>query len=254
MVQVRKTDPLYPDDISELRINFFSGTYVTVPLGEGLLNFCYADFDAAFEKCNPGYLRFIDDPTSAPNLDRKNFSGRREAVVRAFELYEQVFPTLSDAFYTSLYTAIFPPLFMKKTERAVEFYRQYLRILQAEFLELIEFCFDTDFHPGVLKKLYPSERYSLWCRINERSSSYKRYETFQAASFAPHGTKMPYGLSWEELDEIVRQEIVLTEEQKAFAKEYGIEEYELEAAYHYPCFIASSYEVSSVRDILLPCG
>ena len=32
MVQVRKTDPLYPDDISELRINYFSGTYVTVPL------------------------------------------------------------------------------------------------------------------------------------------------------------------------------------------------------------------------------
>ncbi|MBD5169560.1 MAG: hypothetical protein HDT20_05520 [Oscillibacter sp.] len=249
-VQVRKTDPLYPDDISELRINFFSGTYVTVPLGEGLINFCYADFDAAFEKCNPGYLRFIDDPASAPNLDRKNFSGRREAVVRAFELYEQVFPTLSEAFYTSLYTAIFPPLFMKKTERAVEFYQQYLRILQAEFLELIEFCFDTDFHPGVLKKLYPSERYSLWCRINERSSSYKRYETFQAASFAPHGTKMPYGLSWEELDEIVQQEIVLTEEQKAFAKEYEIEEYELEAAYRCPCFISSSYECSSVRDIL----
>ena len=249
-IQVRKLEPLYPGDISELRINYFSGTYVTVPLGEGLINFCYADFDAAFEKCKPEYLRFIHDSKSAPDLDRKKFSGNREAVIRSFELHEQLFPTLSEVFYASLYTIIFPPLFMKKTERAVEFYRQYLRILQTEFLELIEFCFDKDFRPGVLGKLYPSERYCLWCKIRERSLSYKRYETFQADSFAPHGTEMPYGLSWAVLDEYFQQEIVLTEEQKAFAKEYGIEEYELEAAYHYPCFIASSYEVSSVRDIL----
>ena len=249
-IQVRKLEPLYPGDISELRINYFSGTYVTVPLGEGLINFCYADFDAAFEKCKPEYLRFIHDSKSAPDLDRKKFSGNREAVIRSFELHEQLFPTLSEVFYASLYTIIFPPLFMKKTERAVEFYRQYLRILQTEFLELIEFCFDKDFRPGVLGKLYPSERYCLWCKIRERSPSYKRYETFQADSFAPHGTEMPYGLSWAVLDEYFQQEIVLTEEQKAFAKEYGIEEYELEAAYHYPCFISSSYAVSSVRDIL----
>ena len=249
-IQVRKLEPLYPGDISELRINYFSGTYVTVPLGEGLINFCYADFDAAFEKCKPEYLRFIHDSKSAPDLDRKKFSGNREAVIRSFELHEQLFPTLSEVFYASLYTIIFPPLFMKKTERAVEFYRQYLRILQTEFLELIEFCFDKDFRPGVLGKLYPSERYCLWCKIRERSLSYKRYETFQADSFAPHGTEMPYGLSWAVLDEYFQQEIVLTEEQKAFAKEYGIEEYELEAAYHYPCFISSSYEVSSVRDFL----
>ena len=89
----------------------------------------------------------------------KKFSGNREAVIRSFELHEQLFPTLSEVFYASLYTIIFPPLFMKKTERAVEFYRQYLRILQTEFLELIEFCFDKDFRPGVLGKLYPSPHY-----------------------------------------------------------------------------------------------
>lgn len=109
---------------------------MTVPLGEGLLNFCNADFDTAFERCMPAYLRFINDPQSAPDLDRKKIDGNREAVVRAFE---QVFPAMSEVFYTSLYTAIFPPLFLKKTEYAVDFYRNYLRLLQAEFLELIEF-------------------------------------------------------------------------------------------------------------------
>lgn len=72
--RVREAMPIYPGDISEIRINYFSGTSVTVPLGEGLLNFCYADFDTAFERCMPAYLRFISDPASAPDLDRKRLA------------------------------------------------------------------------------------------------------------------------------------------------------------------------------------
>ena len=249
-VQMREAESIYPGDISEIRINYFSGTSVILPLGEGLQNFCYADFDAAFEECMAAYLRFIHDPESAPDLDRRKVGGNREAVIRAFELYEQAFPTLSKVFYSSLYSAIFPPLFMRKTERAVDFHRNYLRVLQTEFLELIEFCFDKDFRPGVLGSLYPSERYSLWCKIRERSPSCKRQETFDSNSFKTRGTKRPYGLSWEELDAIFQREIVLTEEQKAFAKEFGIEECELEGAYHYPSFVASYYDCSTVRDML----
>ena len=248
--RVREAMPVYPGDISETRINYFSGTSVTVPLGEGLLNFCNADFDTAFERSMPAYLRFITDPESAPDLDRKKIGGNREAMVRAFELYEQVFPTMSEVFYASLYTAIFPPLFIKKTERAVDFYRNYLRLLQTEFLELVEFCFDKDFRPGVLSSLYPSERYSLWCKIRGRSPTYRRKETFDPCSFNPRGTKRPYGLSWEELDASFQREIVLTEEQKMFAKEYGIKECELEAAYRCPSFVAAYYDCSTVRDML----
>ena len=81
-VQVREAASVYPGDISEAKINYFSGTVVTMPLGEGLLNFCYADFDAAFEKCMAAYLRFIHDPESAPDLGREKIGGNREAVVR----------------------------------------------------------------------------------------------------------------------------------------------------------------------------
>ena len=250
MFRVKEVVPFYPGDISETKINYFSGTTVTVPLGEGLLNFCYADFATAFERCIPVYLRFIKNPASAPDLNGRKTWGNREAVIRAFELYEQMFPTLSEVFYSSLYTAIFPPLFMKKTERAVEFYREYLRVLQEEFLELIAFCFDRDFRPDVLGSLYPSERYSLWCRIRKRPTQTKRKETFEADSFTPHGTRRPYGLSWDELDAAVQREIILTDEQKAFAKEFGIEECELEARYHYPSFIGTSYDCSTIRDML----
>lgn len=142
VIQVREAAPIYPGDISETRINYFSGTSATVPLGEGLLHFCYADFDSAFERCMPACLHCISDPESAPDLDKKKINGGREAAIRTFELYEQMFPTLNEVFYSSLYTAIFPPLFMKKTECAIAFYRKYLHLLQTEFLELIEFCFD----------------------------------------------------------------------------------------------------------------
>lgn len=248
--QVREAEPLYPGDISEVTINYFSGTTVIVPLGEGILNFCYADFDTAFARCMPDYLRFIGNPASAPDLIRKKIGGNREAVIRAFELYEQMFPTLSEVFYSSFYTAIFPPLLMRKTEHAIAFYREYLHLLQEEFLELIAFCFDRDFRPGVLGSLRPSERYSLWCKIRKRPTRTKRQETFEADSFSPHGTKRPYGLSWEELDAAFQREITLTEEQKAFAKEFGIEECELEARYHYPSFVGTFYECSTVRDML----
>lgn len=157
---------------------------------------------------------------------------------------------MNEVFYSSLYTAIFPPLFMKKTECAIAFYRKYLHLLQTEFLELIEFCFDKDFRPGVLSSLYPSERYSLWCKIKERSPSCKRQETFDACSFDPHGTKRPYGLPWEELDASVQRKIVLTDEQKAFVRKFEIEEYDLEAAYRYPSFVASYYDCATVRDML----
>ena len=48
---VREPTPLYPYSSSERKINAFSRTEIRIPLGEGLLNFCYADFDAAFAHC-----------------------------------------------------------------------------------------------------------------------------------------------------------------------------------------------------------
>lgn len=158
--QVQPPNPLYPHDVSERKINAFSGTEITVPLGEGLLNFCYADFGSAFEHCAPMHrerIQSVDGP--------EKIRSAQEGVIHIYELYAEVFTALSEVFYSSIYTASFPPQFTRKTERALDYYRQYLLRLQAEFLELIEFCLDKEYRPEVLGQLYPSERYSLWCRI-----------------------------------------------------------------------------------------
>ena len=71
--EVRTPPPLYPYSSSERKTNTFSGTEVSVPLGEGLLNFCYADFDSAFEHCTPAYRELaqsVDAPARSATRKR----------------------------------------------------------------------------------------------------------------------------------------------------------------------------------------
>ena len=127
------------------KTNAFSGTTVVVPLGEGILNFCYADFKSAFDRCAAVYqelTRTADDPKKIHRIE--------EGVIHLYELYAEVFPTLSEVFYSSIYTAAFPPQFTRKAEKAFTYYQQYLSLLQSEFLELIEFCLDKNYRPKVL--------------------------------------------------------------------------------------------------------
>ena len=185
---VNPPEPLYPYDASEQRINAFSGTTIVVPLGEGILNFCYADFSSAFENCRTAYRRLTQTNDTPPSI-----RSATEGVIHIFEQYEKLFPALSEVFYSSIYTAAFPPQFIRRTEKALEYYQQYLSHLQGEFLELLEFCLDKNYRPKVLGQLYPSERYSLLCRIKGLTSSQIRQETFQPDSYDPHGTTMPFG-------------------------------------------------------------
>ena len=240
---VNPPEPLYPHDASEQRINAFSGTTIVVPLGEGILNFCYADFNSAFAHCETAYRQLAQANDTPPTIH-----STAEGVIHIFEQYEEIFSVLSEVFYSSIYTAAFPPQFARATEKALEYYRQYLSLLQAELLELLEFCLDKSFRPNVLGQLYPSERYSLWCRIKGLSSSHTHQETFQPDSYDPHGTTMPFGADLEKLD--TSEEVILTPEQKAFCQEYSLPKYELQMRYKIPCFISSSYTDSNLRDML----
>ena len=243
--EVRTPPPLYPHESSERMVNAFSGTEVSVPLGEGLLNFCYADFDSAFQHCTPAYQALTQSADTPAKI-----RSAEEGIVRLYELYAEIFPTLSEVFYASLYTACFPPQFTRKTQQALEYYRQYVSFLQSEFLELIEFCLDKDYKPGVLGALYPSERYALWCKIKGVTSDHIRQETFQADSYDPHGTVMPFGADFGDPDRPLNLEIPLTPEQKEFAREHDLPEHILQLHYVLHCFISTSYACENLQDIL----
>ena len=271
--------PFFGTGMDERVNNYFSGTRILVPLGEGILNFCYTDFHPAFEVGEPLYYFFskefrdrlrCNDPSAGKDElvqeIREQFNivpddlpdeppprqirNCTEDILDTYERYINVFSILNDVFYSSLYTAIFPPLFLKRTDYALWYYKQYIKLLQEEFLELIEFCFDERFHPEALGRLYPSERYGLWCRIKDRSSTSKRKEVFHAASRPNSGKAMPFGMPTDELIQRVQTSVTLTDAQKEFAKEYGLEEDSLAIYYRFPSFIHTAYECSTVRDML----
>ncbi len=108
--------PLYPYDSTERRINAFSGTTVVVPLGEEILNFCYADFASAFERCTAACQELAEHPDTSAKIE-----SAAEGVIHLYELYAEVFPVLSEALYSSIYTASFPPQFRQKTIEALTY-------------------------------------------------------------------------------------------------------------------------------------
>lgn len=89
--EVKPPDPLYPFGALERGTNAFSGTEISIPLGEGILNFCYADFNSAFERCAPA-LRKLTTTVDAP----AKIHSAEEGMIYLHELYVEVFTALSE--------------------------------------------------------------------------------------------------------------------------------------------------------------
>jgi len=84
----------------------------------------------------------------------------------------------SKFFYSSLYSTIFPPLFLKPDTKIRDYYISYLSNLQKEFINRIEFCLDEDFYPNILGKFTPAGRYMIYCDINKTTPLNTRTESF----------------------------------------------------------------------------
>lgn len=248
-----------PDETQPL-INPFSGARITIPLGVGILNFCYADFRGTFEK-NRNYLSAMNADAmndlgrllgkDAPDAHPLKIQNREDENDYLFECYNNAMLMLSDILYSSLYTTIFPPVLLQASLKAYNCYYTYLVQLQAEMLELIEFCFDADFYPEVLGNLYPSERYYLYNTIKKRGTCFERKEIFSVNLRSMSGDTMPFGMEQDELVKRITAPVsVMTEEHKAFAKQYSISEQNLKGRLHFPTFIYTTYECRSVFEML----
>ena len=274
---IEETAKFLPDDEDSAAVNVFSGTELTVPLGEGILNFCDTDFQRELERAKQFYFLFSEDfrdalrgetpelnehpaiqeyrellkidptkPTPAPEKIRN----KSENILNTFEHYTNTMLWLDDVLYSSLYTAVFPPVINQRTVRALEYYENYLNLLQTEFRELLEFCFDETFEPETLGRLCPTERYSLWCHIKDRPASFSRSEDFTVNSRRMSGSALPFGMPMEEFTERVRAHSELTDAQRAFAEKRKIDPEYLEACYRFPRFLRTSYSVKTLRDML----
>ena len=128
--------------------NSLSGAKVTFSLGQDMLDFLYFDI-----KKNLSALTFISLFHSDEAIQKLGGKVKESVSVKNRGEFEEIMTTAIERtmdahafFYTSLYTAAFPPCFLDFNEKNTAFYLKYLSVLRKEFLEKIEFCFDRDYY------------------------------------------------------------------------------------------------------------
>lgn len=71
--------------------------------------------------------------------------------------------------FGSTASAVFPPAIKKDSDLSDTMfdYFKYLKTLQAEYRDLLEFCFEKKFYPEVMGDMTPTARYYLYRKINK---------------------------------------------------------------------------------------
>lgn len=255
-----------PDSLSEPLINVFSGSDINLNYGEGILDFVYADFVTPIrsrmrllkiEEQLIEFLKTTDEfkttEPQASNIENKVYNERQEIVENFFD-YAASFSELSEILYSSLYSAICPPVLkgnLTDKRKMLIWYGNYLLTLQNEYKEMIEFCYDEDFYPGLLGKLYPNERLHLYRILHDIPATIKREEDVILSKLRPSGKIRPYGIPGEELIRIFENmDMTPTEEAKDFSEKYGISVNTLLAETKTPTFLNIGYRARTVEDML----
>lgn len=255
-VEQRESDPELPSVIEQIPYNnVLSGSTVTVPLGEGILDFIYSDIGVGSRRFHDKLmfeelLNKLDSIESADNP--LSFENDAEEDFYYYERFESTMLSYKDVIYSSLYSSIFPPVFTDENQKskAYNFYYSYLQDLQNEYKEMIEFCFDENFYPDVLGKLHPFERYNFYRNIKGYPVTNERTETFEIHSRAMRGAKMPYGMPSDELIARLRGNVKRTEQFGEFCEKYDLNESAAEARILFPVFIRAKYNISNLSDML----
>lgn len=228
-------------EIEVSRLVPLSGGSVDFPLGEGLLNFLYADFEAEY------------------NSDQVTFEEEHEISTIPFEseTEQQVFDHLCLAetvkhfrpvLHSSLYTMLFPPFLKKRTKKELSAYLAYLKALQTRLMELITFVFDEEYSPSVLKRLSANQRYALYCRANHYNARYEYPYIFDypelsvnplANYFSPAQFIDPENEEYE------------NDELRDFCVEHNILQEDLETISVLPCEPLTRFQCSSIEDMLM---
>lgn len=257
-------------DMKEVPLyNVLSGAYITLQYGEGMLDFIYADFDDGFRDAI-SFSMFItalaEKEAEAEGIDveaaRAEAKSRPEPVEKVYsqvqDIVDEYFAYTGNAIhfspiiYRSLYTAICPPAIKRDhlVKKALDRYYDYVRFLQEEYKELLEFCFDPDFWPEVLGPLHAVERYLLHQRIYDLGADIVRTERFDFDMQHMSGHEIPYGLTVDELKARFGKAVELTPAHKEFAKQFGLTEAQLKMSLKLPHFLNIRYGFRSLAELL----
>ncbi len=243
-------------------VNVLNGTTICLNYGEGILDFIYADFQTPLKKELQLYMLFDgfretykNDAQKPPSAEEpEKILNQDQLIADDFLAYEDTYRSIMDVANASLYSAICPPQFkggaIDETKKLKQ-YGSYLLTLQKEFQEMIEFCYDEDYYPNLLGKLYPSERLNIYRRAHDLPSRYLRKEQLELSQHNMGGHEMPFGMPADQILERLKNfRFETTEEEDKFAAEIGISSSQLAAYLHHPTFMSITYYFGSIAQIL----
>ena len=254
----RGFSPVQGEEPSTPLVNALSGRRIDCMYGEGILDFIYADFKTPIKNMAEmfsGINALSKKDSSNSDLSAtKIIENEEQLVVDEFERFRDAFIWLKDICYASLYSAVCPPLFEDSNDLDLDkllWYGNYLLELQKEYREMIEFCYDEDFHPEILGKLYPSERYNLYLMSKEYPTAIERKERVMFSISARRGNQMPFGMPADEWAErMAKVNLKPTVEATAFAKEFNLSVNSLMFRLQHPTFMSVWYKVQTVEEML----
>lgn len=122
----------------------------------------YADFDSLYDEVKFRLYKY--EEIELPDAD-SNIQDHINRFI-SYRAYKELINYLA---FGSTASALFPPYINNGTDifEAMDDYYQYLKTLQQEYKEVLEFCFDSMFHPDVLGDMTPAVRYYLYRKINK---------------------------------------------------------------------------------------
>lgn len=152
----------HPDIKPQQKNDPLSGSIVTVPLGEVLFEFVYADFDSLYNEVKFRLYKFEEIELPDANSDMQENINH----FLSYRAYEELINCLA---FGSTASALFPPIMnddVDISEAMFDYYR-YLKMLQQEYKEILAFCFDSNYYSEVLGDMTPAVRYYLYRKINK---------------------------------------------------------------------------------------
>ncbi len=150
-----------PDIEPQPKNNPLSGSKVTLPLGEALFEFVYADFDSLYEEVKVCLCLYKD-------IDLPNADNEVQEMINRYRIYRNYKWLINHLAFGSTASALFPPAITQDADLAAAMldYYKYLIMLQKEYRDILEFCFETKYYSEVLSDMTPSARYYLYRKIN----------------------------------------------------------------------------------------
>ena len=232
-------------EIYDHRMNPLAGLMVTYPVGEGLLEFCFADFTEEINtlKSYGTLMRALrKDKADDDEIKRYTHKERYNFMCNTFMFADELLRK-------TMYTAMFPPMFIDTNERTTALYAFCITELQKEMLRRLEFVFDEEFYPDELLKLTEHERFALYANIYDIPIHSRRTEDFEITirmdKTALECSRLPMDVIIQRL-----QSHKSTKKKSPLEKALGLEAGKVQLFYHVPRFMAVSYEVSALHEML----